>query len=540
MPSAMQNEVVTLEFQATENYVNSTKDVTFEATFSDAQGKSMTIPGYWNGEDTWQVRFSACASGEFVYATSCSNSADPGLHGQRGVVTVKGTSSANALFQEGPICIAEDQRRFVHASGKPFPWLGDTWWMGLTKRLPVEGLQDLIADRVAKGFTVIQIIAGLYPDMPWHDPRGEGDAGYPWTQDFHSLNPAYFQQMDLRLNLLVQAGLSPCIVGFWGYFMDVAGPDVLRLHWRNLIARYGALPVTWCLAGEGLMPYYLDGDKINDMEAWNRERSAAWSQMARWVRDLDGFGRPITIHPTQYGRRQVDDPETLDFEMLQTGHGGFPALTSTIDMLEASLPATPTMPIIISEVNYEGILESSGPEIQRFLYWSSILSGAGGFTYGANGLWQVNGEKTPYGPSPHGMAWGGPSWREASQLAGSGQIGLAKKLLDEYPWWTFTPAASQLTRHATPGDRIGPYAGVMADGTLVVFVPAVSILGVRRNGLQLQGLVPNESRQAYYFNPKTGERLPIQNLVADSEGRIPLPTPPLIQDWVFVTTPHSP
>ena len=540
MPSAMRNEVITLEFQASTDYVNPTKDVEFEATFSDAQDKTMTVPGYWNGGDRWQVRFASSESGKFAYETACSEVTDTGLHGQKGEVTVEGEDSSNALSLEGPVGIAEDQRHFAHASGKPFPWLGDTWWMGLTKRLPVEGLQYLVTDRIKKGFTVIQIIAGLYPDMPWHDPRGEGDAGYPWTQDFDRINPAYFQQMDLRLDLLIKAGLSPCIVGFWGYFLDVAGPDVLKLHWRNLIARYSAAPVTWCLAGEGLMPYYLDGDKIGDMDVWTRERSAAWSDMARWIRKLDGFQRPLTIHPTRFGRQQVDDPETLDFEMLQTGHGGFPALTSTIDMLEESLPAQPKTPVIISEVNYEGILESSGPEIQRFLYWSSVLSGAGGFTYGANGLWQVNGEEVPYGPSPHGMAWGGPSWREASQLAGSGQIGLAKKLLDQYPWWTLTPAPRQLTRHATREDRIGPYAGAMEDGTLMVFIPAVSILGVRQNGLQLQELVPGEIHQTHYFNPKTGESLPTDNLAADSEGCLPLPTPPLIQDWVFVATPNAP
>ncbi len=539
MPSAMQNEVVTLEFKAQTDYVNPTKDVELSATFSDARERSITIPGYWNGGDSWQIRFSSHKAGEFSYATSCSNVADSGLHAQKGEVTVEGGNSANSLSKEGPICIAEDRKHFAHASGKPFPWLGDTWWMGLSRRLPLDGLKYLIADRVEKGFTVIQIIAGLYPDMPWHDPRGEGDAGYPWTKDFNSLNPAYFQQMDLRLNMLIEAGLSPCVVGFWGYFMDVAGPDNLKLHWRNLIARYSALPVTWCVAGEGLMPYYLDAGEIEDMESWERQRSAAWSDMARWIRDLDGFNRPITIHPTRFGRRQVDDPETLDFEMLQTGHGGFPALTSTIDMLEQSVAAAPTMPVIISEVNYEGILESSGPEIQRFLYWSSVLSGSGGFTYGANGLWQVNGEEIPYGPSPHGMAWGGPSWRDASQLAGSGQIGLAKKLLDEYPWWTLGPAPHQLNMHADAKDRIGPYAGTMADGTVMVFVPAVSILYARRDGLEIQGLVSERKYQRFYFNPKTGEKLPESSASTNNEGRMPLPTPPLIQDWVFVVTPSS-
>ena len=95
--------------------------------------------------------------------------------------------------------------------------------MGLSRRLPLAGLEFLIEDRLAKGFTVIQIIAGLYPDMDWHDERGLGDGGFPWDRDFTSINPEYFRAMDRRIGMLVNAGLSPCIVGYWGYFMDFAG-----------------------------------------------------------------------------------------------------------------------------------------------------------------------------------------------------------------------------------------------------------------------------------------------------------------------------
>jgi hypothetical protein len=31
----------------------------------------------------------------------------------------------------------------------------------------------------------------------------------------------------------------------------------MRTHWRNPVARYGAYPIVWCVAGEGVMPYYL-------------------------------------------------------------------------------------------------------------------------------------------------------------------------------------------------------------------------------------------------------------------------------------------
>ena len=60
---------------------------------------------------------------------------------------------------------------------------------------------------MSKGFTLVQIVAGLYPDMPGYDPRGANEAGYPWEPDYATLNPAYFDQADLRISWLVRHGL---------------------------------------------------------------------------------------------------------------------------------------------------------------------------------------------------------------------------------------------------------------------------------------------------------------------------------------------
>jgi hypothetical protein len=38
----------------------------------------------------------------------------------------------------------------------------------------------------------------------------------------------------------------------------VGGLDMVKRHWRNLVARYAAYPVVWCAAGEATMTYYLD------------------------------------------------------------------------------------------------------------------------------------------------------------------------------------------------------------------------------------------------------------------------------------------
>ena len=73
------------------------------------------------------------------------------------------------------------------------------------------------------------------------------------------------------------------------------------------------------------------------------------------------------------------------------------------------------MPVLVGEVCYEGILEASRQEIQRFMFWTCILNGAGGHTYGANGIWQVNTRERPFGPSPHGRSWGDVPWDVAAR-----------------------------------------------------------------------------------------------------------------------------
>src|SRR5579883_2137485 len=116
---------------------------------------------------------------------------------------------------------------------------------------------------------------------------------------------------------LVDRGLAPCIVGCWGYFMIFMGLRKIKQHWRNIVARWGAYPVFWCLAGEGTMPYYLSKNKEEDAA----DQKRGWTELARYVRSIDPYRHPITIHPSSTARDTVEDPSVLDFDMLQTGHG---------------------------------------------------------------------------------------------------------------------------------------------------------------------------------------------------------------------------
>jgi hypothetical protein len=299
---------------------------------------------------------------------------------------------------------------------------------------------------------VVQIVAGLYPDMGAFDDRGRNEVGFPWQRDYSRVNPEYFDAADRRLACLVDHGISPCVVGAWGYHLPWLGVERMKKHWRYLAARYGSWPVVWCVAGEGTMPYYLSKKPQEESQFQKR----GWTEVARYLRRVDPFHRMITIHPSTSARDTLEDPSLLDFDMLQTGHGDRGSIPSTIRAIRRSREARPVMPTVVGEVCYEGILETCFEEVQRFMVWTSYLSGTGGHTYGANGIWQVNRRGQPYGPSPHGGDWGSRPWDDAMILPGSRQAGLAKRFLEKYPWQRFEPHQEWAAFAAPPDSQSRP------------------------------------------------------------------------------------
>ena len=262
----------------------------------------------------------------------------------------------------GPLRVSADHRHFTHQDGTPFFWLGDTWWMGLCERLEwPEDFKTLAADRKQKGFNVIQIVAGLYPDMPAFDDRGRNEAGFPWEKDYSRIRPEYFDKADERLYDLADENFVPCIVGAWGYHLPWLGVERMKKHWRYLVARYGALPVVWCAAGEVNLPYYLE----KGFPLGGEKQAADWEGVIRYLRSINAFGRPVTVHPTGLpplsGRRLYADQGLLDFDMLQTGHGEREVLAPTIRALRDSYGARPPMPVLNGEVCYEASSAGSPP-----------------------------------------------------------------------------------------------------------------------------------------------------------------------------------
>jgi hypothetical protein len=428
----MTNVPIEITFTAKSAHSDPFHQVTLDVLFTDPAGKARRIPAFWAGGSVWKVRYASPLPGKHRWRTE-SVPADPGLNGITGVVDITLYKGKNPLYLHGPLRVTSDKRHLEHSDGSPFFWLGDTWWMGLSHRLHwPEEFAKLTADRKAKGFTVVQIVAGLYPDMHPFDPRGANEAGFPWEKEYARINPAYFDMADRRLKHLVENGITPCIVGAWGYFLPWMGEEKMKAHWRNLIARYGAYPVVWCAAGEANLPWYLaKGFPYDD-----REQVKGWTKILRYIRSADPFRRLLTIHPTGIGRlsarNATDDVSLLDIDLLQTPHGQREAVAPTIRTMRESYADNPTMPVINGEPSYEMLMDRTPAQWPRAMFWLCMVNGAAGHTYGANGIWQLNRPGDPHGASPNGTGngYGVITWEEAMRLKGSEQVAYGKQFFE--------------------------------------------------------------------------------------------------------------
>lgn len=512
-------------FTSGKSYRDPFREVELDVIVRGPDGQEQRVPAFWTGEQTWRVRFAPKLPGRYTWRTAANEVRNGDLHGVSGTLEAAAYTGTHPLYRHGPVRVAADHRHFEHADGTPFFWLADTWWMGLTQRMSwPDDFQSLAADRVRKGFNVVQIVAGLYPDMPQFDPRGANERGYPWESEYARINPAYFDMADQRIRYLVEQGITPCVVGAWGYYLPLLGIERMKQHWRYIVARWSALPVVWCLAGEGTMPYYLSKTAEKDKE----DQKQGWTEIARYVRSIDPGKHIMTIHPSSSARVTVADQAVLDFDMMQTGHGDRTSIPNTVESVVKSYGESPRMPVLVGEVCYEGIMEASRQEVQRFMFWSSILNGAAGHTYGANGIWQVNTKEQPYGPSPHGRSWGDTPWDEAAALPGSRQLGLAKALLLRYPWWRMEPHPEWVDPHFSAKSYTAPFAAGIPGELRILYCPAMW------NPPTVKALEKDVRYKAFFFNPVNAKEHAIASVQPDEAGNWKPPVFPVFQDWVLV------
>jgi hypothetical protein len=471
-------------------------DVQVDVVFR-RDSQQWVVPAFWAGGDRWTVRFAPPLTGSYTYQIQCSDPSNSTLNGAPQPLHVTSYTGNNPLLKHGFLRVAKNSRRFEHSDGTPFLWLGDTWWKNLCKRMTWKGFQELTADRKAKGFNVVQIVCGPYPDEGFLEPRLANEGGLPYESiKFERVNPKYFDYADRRLKHLVESGIVPAIVGAWGRgdcnSMEAIGAEGLKRHWRYLVARYSAYPVFWILAGE-----------IPEETKWGQ---GAWAEVATYLRKIDPYRRPLTCH-TVHGRRgQKGDKHVIDFDMVGGSHDERVAVEpSTLDIVAKAYAKTPPMPVLVGETCYEGHMQQGFGDVQRRIFWGSMLSGAAGHTYGSAGIWHAGVEGDPGCAS---AAFGGKkvydwtTWKEGMNYPGATQLGIGKRLLEQYAWSHFEPH---------PEWASGCIAGGIPGEVRFIYRPRTQIYDW--SAPVVKNLEQGVTYHVYYFDPATGRRFDNGNIV---------------------------
>lgn len=516
----------------------------------------IVLPAFGGSDGHVRVRFAAAGAGVVEYRVM---DPDAGLDAS-GQVEVVPYTGENPLYRHGRLRASPGGRTLEHADGTPFLWIGDTWWMGLGLRLDwPDGFRTLLDDRIAKGFNVVQVVAGPLPDFAstpdgiWH-PQQANEGGWPWDRDWARINPGYYEHADRKIAALVEAGIVPCIVGMWGFYGTVIGRDRAKAHWRNLVARYAAYPVVFCAAGEFDYPGYDEEGDADERSRRHDDQVDMWSEAVDHIARIDPYGNLVTLHPGYGNGRSLARADTaMTLDMLQTSHWSYhrptlamrkqlardldqPALPAfgfegTLEVTRLAVAADPPMPVVNGEPSYEGILGGNWQDVQRFNFWTGMLTGLAGFTYGADGIWQMSSASQAFANSV--SRWGTITWQQAMHHAGSRQVGLGRAILESVDWWELLPVSPKRARQV---GRVSPF-GAMSARQAIYYLPSIlldeALLGMRDLPLD----VPEGASEARYVDPSTGDEHAGMVVEAAADGTWRPPQAPTYADWLLVIGP---
>lgn len=448
-PSGEHERLVEFTIESRKPYRDPFNEVEVDVVFQ-REGKTWRVPTFWRGGDKWTVRFAPPHPGEYEYRLESSDKANPDLNGHSGRVRVAPYRGNNVLLKHGSIRVSDNKRHFVHADGTPFYWLGDTWWTGLSDRLPWDGFQRLTQDRKAKGFTIVQICTGLLPgeEKAPGDPGSCNEGGCVWDAGFKQINPRYFHYADRRLQYLIDNGIVPALFGGWRSLLAKTGMEAMKRHWRNLIARYGAYPVVWVVGGEVFDPP--PSQRLTGLVHQGNSYSFAepgWTEVARYIRSTDPYRHPMSAHEIDPPfDSPLQDESLTDFDLFQAGHRSWPSIATEIALLNKHYARTSVIkPLVVGEIGNEKLTGDHHEDFQRAAFWLAMLNGAAGFTYGAFATAEAYSADKP----PHRILLSPYTWEEGMNFPGAAQVAIAAGLLKSCEWWKLEPRPDWITPAGT-------------------------------------------------------------------------------------------
>ena len=335
--SARQWEVLDLRFDAgviEEQPV----DAQFSATFNNAAGVSIDVPGFYDGGKAYVIRFTPPAAGRWEYVTQSSL---PKLNGRRGKVTV---AAARKGHRGGVVLDPRNQRNFRYENGDTYyPIALEADWLFALDAENPDDIPDTrkFVDTVAEsGFNQVVMNVFAY-DVNWkkdeqlqdhHDygsPRVFPFGGSNSDPDFSTLNIEYFQRLDRVIDYLDQKGIvAHLMIYVWNKRVQWPKADSKadNRYFDYVVRRYQAYPnLVWDISKEAL------GYGHNDVHYIS-------SRIDR-LRKLDTYKRLVTVHDYGYCKRFSDKVDFISVQIWAS------ELYSVMRRICSELPGQPILNI---------------------------------------------------------------------------------------------------------------------------------------------------------------------------------------------------
>jgi hypothetical protein len=281
--------------------------------------------------------------------------------------------------------------------------------------------------------------------------------------------------------------------------------DEMQRLWRYIIARYGALPVTWLVCGE-----------YNQFNKPDIVRNAMAT--GRFIKRTDPYRRAMSIHPWYFRKeqRQAWAEPWYDFIMIQGGHRCYPGT----EIYLKPYGSKSVKPLLECECNYEGIQKMTDADV-RWAAYRAIQSGSFGYTYGSHGLWNAS-------PTPAESKWGpATEWWVALARPGGEQMRHLRDCYESVDWWKLEPRPSAVSPQG--GKRI--HTKAESSRVFLVYFE-------RNTDPKLKAILAGgDSKRVYradWFDPRTGKRTKAARDLRMPDGKWALPDRPDGQDWMLI------
>jgi len=448
-------DVYSISFKSGKVYPNPYKDipvtndldllkVIFVGTGGDALNKKITIVGFWNGGSEWRVNFAPPYAGTWKY-TASSN--DKSMNGKKGNLEILPWSNEDKNVnpcRHGLIKVKSDGENaghfFEYSDGKPFLWIGDTWWNWTDRRIHFDSYKKLVDNRAEKGFNIGQLFV---PGNGWGRESSLLDSTYT------ILDTAQANNVERMIRYANSKGITVWIHGWWSRpdLNREVGAEKIERWWRYLVHRFGAYNVIWVLAGEYNMNNY-GGFNID-----------FWKDLGNLVKHEDPYERIVSLHNTppfweggadapQWATGEVLHNEPwLDYNQSQVGHGKF-ANEMIPCIITEEYNRKPSKPIVVTEPWYEFIEGNPTAMDIRFAAWSAILSGAAGHTYGGGHVWLASVPESPAAGGDWPMEKGFE--RTTYDYKGAESMKYLASFFKNIRWWNMAPHPELVKEYPQP------------------------------------------------------------------------------------------